>query len=285
MPEPLNDLMNFLSGAFRSEERIPSVPALAEACRPRISGNDRLSPAEQADIYRRQYWLRHVDALREDYAGLEHLIGEDAFEAFCRAYLTAHPSRSHTLRDLGEAIEAFSEGYEGFPAELRAIALEMIRYEHSLIDLFDGAEKAPLAASELLGLPPEAWETARLELNPLLVRMRLTYPVHRIKRSAGSPPGEVEMPALEPSPACVVLFRGRDLRSKYEELEPLAFDLLAAIAEGVPLVPACERIAAQASEAEAQELQAKIGAWFQLWAKAGWIVGVSTSSAAPEAIA
>ena len=30
------------------------------------AGNERLSPVEQVDIYREQFFLRHVDALRDD---------------------------------------------------------------------------------------------------------------------------------------------------------------------------------------------------------------------------
>ena len=42
-----------------------------------IAGNDRLTPEEQAEIYREQFWLRHRDVLRDDYPALRHLLGEE----------------------------------------------------------------------------------------------------------------------------------------------------------------------------------------------------------------
>jgi hypothetical protein len=266
--------MSFLAGALRREAPIAGDASIEPACAARVAGNDRLSPAEQADLYRRQFWLRHIDSLREDYPGVLSIVGEGAFEAFCRAYLTAHPPRSPSLRDLGADIAAFAEGYQAFPEDRRAAALEMIRYENSFVDLFDGAEPPPLEARVLQELPPEAWETARIKLHPLLVRHRVVYPVHRM-RLAAKAGHEV---AVEPasSPIHLVLYRGRDLRVMFEELEPLAFELLGALADGEALVPACGRLAEKAGEAE--ELQAKVGTWFQRWAAAGWIVGVETGA-------
>jgi hypothetical protein len=274
MPEPLSDLMSFLAGAFRREAPIHGDASIAGPCAARVAGNDRLSPAEQADIYRRQFWLRHLDSLREDYPGLMRVLGDDAFDAFCTAYLTACPPRSPSMRDLGADIVAFAERYPAFPGELRAPALEMVRYENSFVDLFDGEEPPPLEARVLQEMAPEAWETARIKVHPLLVRHRFTFPVHRIRLAAKN--GEEAAVEPSPSPIHLAIYRGKDLRILFEELEPLAFELLSALAGGEALVPACGRIAEGAGEAEGSELQAKVGAWFQQWAAAGWIVGVET---------
>jgi hypothetical protein len=283
MPEPLSDLMTFLAGAFRRENPLPGDASIDTACAARVAGNARLSPAEQADIYRRQFWLRHVDSLREDYPGLMRILGDDAFEAFCTAYLTACPPRSPSMRDLGADIVAFAERYEAFPEAVRTAALEMVRYECSFVDLFDGAEPPPLDARVLQELPPEAWETARIKIHPLLVRHRFTHPVHRIRLKAKAGADVAIEPA--PAPIHLAVFRGKDLTIMFDELEPLAFELLGALAEGEALVPACGRIAEGASEAEGEQLQAKVGAWFQRWAAAGWIVGVETGSGAPASAA
>lgn len=285
MPEPLSDLMGFLVGALRREAPIAGDASIEPACAARVAGNERLSPAEQADLYRRQYWLRHLDSLRDDYPGVLAILGEEAFEAFCRAYLTAHPPRTPSLRDLGADIVAFADRFEAIPDDRRAAALEMIRYETSFVDLFDGPEPPPLGARALAEMAPEAWETARIKLHPLLVRHRLVYPVHRMRLAAKDGRAVAVEPA--PSPIHLVLYRGRDMRVMFEEIPPLAFDLLSALAEGEALVPACGRIAEKASEAEATALQANVGAWFQSWAAMGWIVGVEAGvqSEAPASVA
>lgn len=276
MPEPLSDLMSFLAGAFRREAPIPGDASIEGACAARVAGNDRMSPAEQADLYRRQFWLRHLDSLREDYQGLLRILGDDAFNTFATAYLTAHPPRSPSLRELGDDIVSFAERYGGFSEGQRTVALEMTRYENSFVDLFDGAEPPPLEVRVLQEMAPEAWETARIKVHPLLARHRVTYPVHRIRLAVKSGKETSIEPAAKPIHLAV--YRGNDLRIMFEELEPLAFELLGALAEGEALVPACGRIAEKAGELEGNELQAKVGAWFQRWAAAGWIVGVEVEA-------
>src|SRR6186713_2831422 len=107
-------MQGFLAGVFRREEPVEGDQGLSTACAEHVSGNDRLSPAEQVDIYRRQFWMRHVDSLAEDYIALHHVLGDEAFEAFCHAYLTAHPPSVPSLRDLGADVPRFVVGYRGF---------------------------------------------------------------------------------------------------------------------------------------------------------------------------
>jgi hypothetical protein len=280
-PPELAALQGFLSGALRRTEPIAGDPAAVAGARVHVAGNERLRPEEQADIYRRQFWLRHFEALREDYPGLSVLLGDGAFDDFVTAYLVACPPRSYTLRDLGDEIVAFADGYERFGADTRAAALEMVRYEHALVDLFDGPEPPPLDPQKLASLPAGAWETARIVLHPLLVRMRLSYPLHTfrpaadaaVKADADPPP----FPAARP--VSVVLFR-RDGAIHCDELEPEAYALLAALAEGEPLVPACDRIAAgleRESPMAAEALGEKVGSWFKRWTEQRWIVDVELS--------
>ena len=267
---PLVEVQTFLADVFRRLEPVADDAPLAEVCARHVAGSDRLSPAEQVDIYRRQFWLRHIDSLREDHPGLCYILGDDGFEAFCRAYLSAHPPRTPSLRELGADVAAFAEGWEGFDPQRRALAVEMARYELAFVDVFDGADVPPLDPQKLAALPDEAWETARIVLHPLMARMRFDYPVHRLRYAIreGKQP---ELPAAEPTR--VVLFR-RDLVIHYEELQPLAHELLEALAAGEALVGAMNRLAAAAGPAAEAELQASVGDWFRQWAAWGWIVDV-----------
>lgn len=268
-PPELHALQGFLQDALRRETSIPDDPALAELARLHVRGNERLSPAEQADIYRRQFWLRHHDALLEDYPGLAALIGDQAFGDLVRAYLAVHPPARPSLRDLGEHLVRFTEGYAAFPPALRAAALEMVRYENALVDLFDGAEPPPLDAGALAAIPEDAWDRAQIVLHPLLVRVRLAYPVHRYRVAAEAGEGGT----LDPTPVHLVVYRHENV-IHFEELEPAAFDLLEALAQGEALVPACDRIAAALDPTAAEALGARVGPWFQQWTAWRWIVGV-----------
>jgi hypothetical protein len=75
-----------------------------------------------------------------------------------------------------------------------------------------------------------------------------------------------------PAPAAthVVVYRGPE-KLMYIAIEPLAFELLARLAKGVPLAAACEEAAAEAGVSDAAELETKVGAWFQAWAAYGWV--------------
>lgn len=277
MPAPpeLVELQAFLGVAFRRERSIADDAEVAATARVHVAGNDRLSPVQQADIYREQFWLRHREALGEDYPGLAALIGPSAFEAFLDAYLGACPPRSPSLRDLGDRIVAFAEGWAGFAAELRAVALEMVRYENAMVEVFDGADPPALDPQKLASMPEDAWDRARVVLAPLLVRMRLTYPVHmfRLAACSAAEAGDDAPPAPAPRPVCLALYR-RNLVVSYEEMEPAALALLEALGEGAPLPRACERAAAGLDEAAANELGAKVGAWFQQWAAWRWVIDV-----------
>jgi hypothetical protein len=271
-PPELDRVMAFLSEAFRRPEPLIDDAAIEPRCTEHVTGNSRLSPAEQMDIYRRQFWLRHIEALTEDYAGLRYLVGEDAFDAFVRAYLIAHPPRHPSLRDLGADIVSFAERYPDFPEATRAAALEMVRYENALIDVFDGPDVAPLDPQKLTSLPEDAWERARIELHPVLRRFRVEYPVHRLRLASKEASAPIAAPP-SPAPAHLVLFR-RDNVIRFEEIEPFAFDLLDALARGEPLVSACERLAAPLAPAEAEAVNAQVGPWFQQWTAQSWIVDV-----------
>ncbi len=273
MPHDLASTELFLVGALQQAASIPDDPALAGAAAAFVTGNDRLSPAEQVDIYRRQFWLRHRGVMEEDFPGLAHLLGEEGFDAFCRGYLAAHPPASQSFRDMVRDVVGFAERWEGFPSpEARAVALDMARYELALLDVFVGPDAPPLDPAKLEGLPEDAWERARIVLHPLLARLALSYPVHRL-RKAWKGGEEAPVPASA-SPVHLVLYRAKDLVTHFEELSPEAFALLEALSAGEPLVPACERVAEGLSPEAQEALGESVGAWFQQWAALGFVIDV-----------
>jgi hypothetical protein len=275
-PAPgLEALQGFLAGTFQRDEPVVGEAGLEVAVARVVSGNDRLTPAEQVDIYRRQFWLRHIDSLREDHPGLEWLLGADGFEAMCTRYLGAHPPSTPSLRELGAELARFLGGDAALPEALREMAVEMAAYELAMVEVFDAADVPPLAAEKLGALPEDAWESARVVIHPALQRMHLRWPVHRLRYQVreGTTPSR---PTL-PEPCHLALFR-QELTIRFEELDPLAFELLEALAAGEPLVPAMSRLA-DANPQRATALQASVGGWFQSWAAWGWIVDVQTAGA------
>jgi hypothetical protein len=275
-PPELVELQGFLAGALRRGQPIAGDEAAAAAAAVHVAGNERLSPAAQADLYREQFWLRHEASLVEDYVALAALLGDEVFHAFLHAYLDACPPRHFSLRDLGDRLVAFAEGWGGFPPALREAALAVLRYESAIIDVFDAADPPPLDAQKLAGMGEDDWEGARLVLSPMLHLFALRWPVHtfRIAAKAAAEAGEPPPSFPEPREVHLALFR-QDLVVSYDELAPEAFALLSALAAGNPLPRACDRVAAELDEAAAEALGAQVGPWFQQWTAARWIVDIA----------
>ncbi len=81
-----------------------------------IAPNSRLTAFERLEIYNRQYWFRVLGALAEDFPALRAVVGGARFEALSIAYLTEHPSRSFTLRNLGSKLPAWLADHPRRPA-------------------------------------------------------------------------------------------------------------------------------------------------------------------------
>lgn len=269
-PPDLIEVQALLTEALRRTSPIPEDAALAARCARFVAGNDRVSPAEQVDIYRRQFWLRHEDALREDYPGLLHVIGEDTWDELLRDYLEAHPPSSPTLRDLGHAMATFVARYPRLPEDRADLARDMARYERAFVDVFDGADPAPLPSARLAALRPQDWERARIVLSPLVQRMRLGYPVHLLRKAVR---GGESPPLPDPAPIHLALFR-RDLVVSFEELDDDQHALLAALDRGASLVEACAEVADGKPVEATERLARDVGGWFRDWASFGFIADV-----------
>src|ERR1700683_208060 len=94
-------VMTPLTESKRMRQVAPDGRSLRRVSSQIIKPNPRLTAFERLEIYNRQYWFRVLSALAEDFPALRSVIGDRAFEAMSVAYLTAYPSRSFSLRNLG----------------------------------------------------------------------------------------------------------------------------------------------------------------------------------------
>ncbi len=138
-----------------------------------IAPNSRLSAFERLEIYNRQYWFRVLGALAEDFPALRSVIGPRAFEAMSVAYLTAHPSRSFSLRNLGSHLAEWLAGNPHFAGRRARLAENVARMEWAFVEAFDGAERDPLTLEQISTLDG----SSRLDLQPHLRLIALDFPV------------------------------------------------------------------------------------------------------------
>jgi hypothetical protein len=268
----LTDTQQFFARTI--QKAIPVVEQVdAASMTPRlIAGNDRLSPTDQLEIYREQFWLRHVDALKEDFGTVAHILGDAAFQSLCEEYLAARPCAAFSLRDLGANLPSFVADVAPYSGD--ELLVDCARLEWAFIEAFDAADATPVAADAIVAVPEDAWSGARLRFHPALRLCLLRYPAHDFRAAVRRD----ENPARPAAgPVAVAVYRGPEML-QYVEVEPLAGDLLVRLMGGDPLGEACEAVALTVADGRGGELlEEKVGGWFQFWAGSGWLTAIETS--------
>lgn len=233
-----------------------------------IAGSARLSPVEQLDVYREQFWARHVHSLEDDFAVARHFAGDEAFYELVAAYFAARPPSSFDLRGLGAGLPALAATRPPFAGD--ALLLESMRFEWAFMEAFDAPAGAPFDPSSVANASEDAWPRATIAFDPSVRPIALAWPLHETRAAIR----RGESPARpEARDTFVVVHRGRD-HLYCTEIERDAFALLEALRGGAELGPACEAVAA-ASGAGADDLGTRVGAWFQEWTSRGLVSKVA----------
>lgn len=246
-----------------------------------IAPNSRLSAFERLEIYNRQYWFRVLGALAEDFPALRSVIGPRAFEAMSVAYLTAHPSRSFSLRNLGSHLAEWLAGNPHFAGRRARLAENVARMEWAFVEAFDGAERDPLTLEQISTLDG----SSRLDLQPHLRLIALDFPVddlvlklHKNEKRQTSEAGvehedeeqaPVKLPSMRRKPIWLAAHRV-DLSVYYLRLKREEFRTLLAFREGRPLAQAIE-IGITSSRLPSAKRPQLVRQWFTNWSELGWI--------------
>jgi hypothetical protein len=267
-----------------SEEMRTTAPdgrAMTDVAEAFVAPNSRLSAFERLEIYNRQYWFRVLGALAEDFPGLRAVLGGSRFEAMSVAYLSAHPSRSFTLRNLGSKLVEWLGEHPEWAGRRHALAVEVARVEWAFVEAFDNLERTPLTLDQITTLDGGS----RLALQPHVRLLALAYPadeivlaLHQRDKRQASEAGvkqddEVEAPARLPRlrrRATWVAAHRVDFNVYYRRLEREEFITLEAIRDGRPLFEALECGFAESRMVETRR-PSRVREWFTAWAELGWI--------------
>lgn len=255
-----------------------AMTAVAESF---IAPNSSLTSFERLEIYNRQYWYRVLGALAEDFPALRSVVGSTAFEAISVAYLTARPSRSFSLRNLGSKLAEWLAANPQRAGRRHRLAVDVVRIEWAFVESFDSAERTPLTLDEISTLDGGS----RLALQPHLQLIALDYPaddlvlaLHDREKRQTSEAG-VKHEESANAPAKLPKLRRRatwlashrvDLSVYYRRLQREEFRTLAAIRRGFSLADAIEAGFADSRILELQRPQ-RVREWFTNWAELGWI--------------
>ncbi|HEY6560071.1 MAG TPA: DNA-binding domain-containing protein [Polyangiaceae bacterium] len=267
----LSELQHWMANQVRRRHDLGKDPEARAIAERYFTGSDRLSPVEQLEIYREQFWLRHTSSLVEDFPGLGGVIGQSAWQRLVEEYLERHPPTSRSLRDLGARLPEFVKRCPWL--EHHGLCVDMARLEWAYIEVFDAADAGVLSPEKLAGIPETAWQTARVVLNPALRLLRLSYPVADLRRGLDEPRDRVSIPGAVSTE--LVLYRSRERTVRDEAVSPAAFELLTHLQARTPLVEACERTV-RALPDDAASIERQLTDWFRHWAERGWVVDVET---------
>ena len=246
-----------------------------------IAPNSQLTPFERLEIYNRQYWYRVLDALTEDFPVLRAVVGSRAFEQLSIAYLTAHPSRSFSLRNLGSKLTEWLADNPKFAGRRQWLALDVVRIEWAFVEAFDNAERTPLSLDQIATLDGNS----RLGLQPHLRLLALDYAaddlvlaLHKqqkrgateagVKHDEGAEP-PAHLPRLRRRPTWIAAHRV-DNAVYYRRLEREEFLTLTDLRAGLTLGEALETGFRDSAKPDARR-PALVRAWFGHWAELGWI--------------
>jgi hypothetical protein len=238
----------------------------AEATRA-MRGSERMSPVEQLDVYREQFWARHVHSLEDDFAIARHFVGQEEFFALVAAYFASTAPSSFDLRGLGAKLPDVAATRAPFAGD--AMLLEAMRFDWAFMEAFDAPSAPTFDPASITDASEDAWPAATIAFDPSVRPLALRWPLHETRAAIRAK----ENPARpEPRDVFVVVYRGRD-SLHYAEIDRDAFALLEALRAGAQLGAACESVAG-ALGADVAELGPKVGAWFAEWTSRGWVSAV-----------
>ncbi len=231
-----------------------------------------LEPGERIGIYHGMYLLRMAEALESDYPALAHFLGEKRWADLVRDYVGRHPSRSYTLNVLGSALPSFLLEAPGL--RRRGFCHELARLEMAVAKAFDAEETPRLGEAELLAVPAEAWDRARLVPSAPLRLLELGWNANEWLDSTKDDRHEHPRPRRRASR--IVIFR-RDYAVYRRELSPSGYrllaDLVAGLRVGEALSAALRRRGAPGPEA--------LTRWFRDWAADGVFTRIELPPARP----
>lgn len=239
----------------------------------------QLTATERLGIYQRQYWMRLLNVLQEQFPLTTRLLGAWFFNQYAMRFLLEQPPRAH---DLGAAVD----GFEAFfarelrvdpvphapagPTLPRMALLEAAALDAGFRRVFIAPEQPTwqLSAAESAGL-----DARRLQLSAAMACVEEHWPLLRLRANALHDPGEhaLPLPAALARPQRWLLHR-TERGVAHRALGPLQarlFQLLPACSVGEALSCVYE----ECPEDERERLPDSINDFFAYAAQAGLFVG------------
>ena len=237
-----------------------------------VCRSEALTAAQRRDVYNNGYYARLLECMQSFFPCLLYALGEEVFNQFTMSYLQAHPPHAYTLNRLADrfvehlnATRPRDDEAHDLPPDWPEFLIDLARMELAIDQVFDGPGiegGEVLEPDDLVDTDPNSWASVRLELSPCVRLLKFRFPVNDYytefrRENEPSPP--------DPQETYLALSRIRFVVHRFP-IDPLQFQLLAALHSGETLGDAIELIATDDNmETLAQDLQQ----WFFEWAESG----------------
>jgi hypothetical protein len=152
----LAELQNLFKKAVMKGESKPFLREIEEG------GN--IPPEKRLSIYAHAYRSRLAEVLQEDFPVLHTMVGDEMFSKICNQYIDLYPSIHPSLRYFGKNMEKFLK--TSIPYCDNLVIGEMADFEWTFRDIFDAKDGRNVIIEDVAAIPPEAWTTLRIHLQP-----------------------------------------------------------------------------------------------------------------------
>jgi hypothetical protein len=239
-----------------------------------------LTPADRLEIYNKQYWFRILDSMLEDFPGVHALLGAEKFDALIYAYVSVHPSTTHTLRDLGAKLPEFVLQHPEIAGKDSKMCHQMCLFEWAAIEAFDRKRYPTIPANAVASGNPDALV---LVLQPFISLFETDYALddfaidldkhsaqHGISTAqAGRDQKKKKTKRPKKEHAYLVIHRQKN-GVYYKRVDQEQFKLLQLIKSGATLGHACASLASELSPENLSTFPARLRKNFAEWMDLSW---------------
>lgn len=178
-------------GSVKSKEDLLTLQrSFAKAIRRPLNSNDKmrfydqssemiaptqnLRPHDRLELYAQQYWWRIEQSFDEDFTTVQLIMSVKQYEALRDAYLMKFPSRSFTLRNLGDRFPEFIKKNPVLAKPSMQLVLDCALFDWARVEAFDAAQMKPL---RLTDIKKPFFIKEKIKLQPHVQILTLHYPV------------------------------------------------------------------------------------------------------------
>lgn len=233
----------------------------------KVKDGKRITAVERLEIYRRQYWFRITESLREDFEGVSIILGEANYHQLVDEYLKKIPSRCWTLKGLGKYFSGYIARHRDQSVPTHLAARNMAELEWAMIESFDAAEHngKPFPQTE------EEIARAKFYLTPSVRLVRASFPLDRIfalAKKGGRKP--LSLLLKENQERYFAVYRTTSYQVRCKEMSFVEYSCLQQFAtKGVTLGDAITALPRDLPEGELLLIHFK--KWFASWKKELWL--------------